>query len=87
MPNANSPSVVQRLGHRALTEWALGITAHQHFGFRMHFEWNGAFGNRCFERQFRSYNSLAYFCATLVSGAPEGLCSCTLVREVVYGYH
>ena len=38
------------------------------------------------ERCNRSYDSLAYFCTTLVNGTPEGLCCCTLVREV-YGYH
>jgi hypothetical protein len=86
MPNAYSPAIVQRLEHRALTGRVLGYPVHQHFGFRMHYDWNGAFGNRCFERRFRSYDSLAYFCTTLVNGTPEDLCCCTLVREV-YGYH
>ena len=81
VPIANSASIVQRLDHRALTGRALGITAHQHYGFRMHFEWNGAFGNRRFERRFSSYDSIAYFSTTLVNKAPEGLCSCILARE------
>ena len=87
MPNANSPSIVQRLSHRALTGRALGITAHQHYGYRMHFEWNGVFGNRCFERRFASCDTLAYFCTTLINWTPEDLCSCILVREGLYVYH
>ena len=87
MPNAYSPSVVQRLEHRAFTGRALDITVHQHFGFRMHYEWNGALGNWCFKRRFRSYDSLACVCTTLVIGTPESLCCCTLVREEVHGYH
>ena len=54
--------------------------------YRMHFEWNGAFGNLCFERRFRKYISLSYFSTTLLNGSPEGLCSCILIREEVYRY-
>ena len=86
MPNANATSIVQSLGHRALTGRALGITAHQHHGFRMHFEWNGAFGDGCFEHRFVSYDSLSYFCTMLLNGSPEDLCNCILVREGIYGY-
>ena len=81
MPNAQSPSIIQRLAHRAITGLALGITARQHFGFRMHFEWEGAFGVRCFDRRFPSYDSLSHFCVTWIKGTPEGLCTCTIVRE------
>ena len=44
MPNAYSPSIVQRREHRTLTGRVLGITVHQHFGFRKQYEWNGAIG-------------------------------------------
>ena len=53
----------------------------------MHFFWNGAFGNRCFERGFITYASLSDFYTTLVKGTPEGLCSCIMVREGCFGMH
>ena len=80
MPSAN---IVQRLNGRALTGRALGIVAHHHHGYRMHFEWEGAFGNRCSERRFPTYDSLSHFCATWVSGTPNRLCVCTIDREGV----
>ena len=86
MPNANSSSIIQRLNHRALTGRALSITAHQHHGYRMHYVWNGAFGNRCFERRLPSYDSFSHFCVTLLNRTPEGLCSCIMVREGFHGY-
>ena len=83
MPNAN---IVQHLNKWEVTGRALGITADQHHGFRLHFEWYGAFGNRCFQRRFPEYDSLSYFCTTLINGVPEDLCSCILVREGFYEY-
>ena len=38
---ANVSSIIQRLTHRAITGRALGITVHQHQGYRVHYEWNG----------------------------------------------
>ena len=52
----------------------------------MHFEWNGTFDNRCFERRSPEYDSLAYFFSTLLNGVPGGLCSCILVLEGFYEY-
>ena len=71
----NSTSIVQRLNHRAITGRALGITVHQQHGYRMHYGWNGAFGNRCFKRRFPSYHPLSHFCITMIIGAPVVLCS------------
>ena len=82
MPNGTS--IVQRLNQQAITGRSLGITANQHHGYRMHFEWEGAFGNRCFERRFPSYNSLLHFCVTWINGTPEGLCRSIIVREGIH---
>ena len=86
MPNAQSPSIVQCPIHRAITGRALGITVHQHHGYRVHYGWNGAFGNRCFERRFPSYNSLSHVCVTMINGAPVGLCCCIMILEGIHGY-
>ena len=37
-----SANIMQRLNRRALTGRALGIAVHQHHGYRMHFDWEGA---------------------------------------------
>ena len=63
--DARSPSIAQRLSHRVVTGRALGITVHQHYGYRLHYTWDGAFGNRCFKRRFPSYGTLCHFCITL----------------------
>ena len=69
--------------------WDIGrllyVIVHQHFVYRMHYVWNGAFGNRCFERLFMSYVSLSDFCTTTVTQTPDGLCSCIMVREGALG--
>ena len=78
---ATSPSIVQRPEHRALSGRNLGIMIHQHFGYRMHYTWDGSFGNRSFERRFKSYESVSDFCKTIVNGTPEGLCGCTIARD------
>ena len=67
-----------------LTGRSLGFMAHQHFGYRMHFDLEGAFGTRCLERRFPSYDSLSHFCVTWINGTPEGLCTCTIVREEIH---
>ena len=76
MPDVNASLIIRRHTHRAITGCALDITVHQHQGYRVHYEWNGAFGNRCFERRFPSYNSLSQFCITLINWTPGDLCSC-----------
>ena len=86
MPDANASSIIRRLQRRAVTGRGLGITVHQHYGYRVHYTWDGAFGNRCFERRFPSYGTLSHFCITLINGVPAGLCSCIFIRQGVYGY-
>ena len=73
MPDANASSIIRRLQHRAVTGRAFGITVHQHFGYRVHYTWDSAFGTRFFERRFLSYGTLPHFCITLKNGVPAGL--------------
>ena len=79
MHNANSSSIIQGISHWELSERALGITAHQHQRYRMHSEWNGAFGNWCFERRLPADDSLSHFCVALINGTPEVFCNCIMV--------
>ena len=74
-------NIVQRLGHRALTGRGLGITVHQHYGYRMHYELGGAFGSRPFERRFPTYETCSQHCVDIVRSFPEVLCNCVLMRE------
>ena len=76
-----APNIVQRLGHRALTGRGLGITVHQHYGYRMHFQLGGAFGSHTFERRFPTYETCRELCVDIARGLLEGLCNCVLQRE------
>ena len=80
------PSIVDRLAARSITARSLQIRVHQHFGYRIHFEWNGgSSGNvssRFMERRFMMHSDTQTFCIQLCKKGLEGLCSC------VYGnYH
>jgi hypothetical protein len=79
---ATAASIVQRLDQRSISGCKLGAWAHQHYGYRMHYTWNGAFGNRCFEHRFKLYRVVLDFCTTAVNSTPDGLASCMLVRDV-----
>ena len=81
LPGGRSMNIVQRLGHRALTGRGLGVTIHQHYGYRIHFELRGEFGSRSFERRFCCNRTCERFCISIIRGYPEGLCVCMLVRE------
>ena len=81
LAGGTSLNIVQRLAHRALTGRGLGIAVHQHYGCRVHFEVRGEFGSRSFEWRFRCNRSCDRFCISVISGYPEGLCVCMLVRE------
>ena len=81
LPGGRSMNIVQRLSHRALTGRGLGITVHQHYGYRIHFELRGEFGSRSFERRFCCNRTCDRFCISIIRGYPEGLCVCMLVRE------
>ena len=76
LPGGQSMNIVQRLGHRALTGRGLGVTIHQHYGYRIHFELRGKFGSRSFERQFCCNRTCDRFCISILRGYPEGLCVC-----------
>ena len=78
MPSAN---IVHRLNRWALTGRALDIGVHHHYGYRMQFEWEGAFGERCFERRFPTLDYLSHFSDTWVSGTHNRQCLCTIDRE------
>ena len=54
---------------------------HQHYGYRVHFELKGEFGNRSFDMRFPSYRSCYCFCVSIVQTCPEGLCECMVMRE------
>jgi hypothetical protein len=79
MSTANS--IVQRLTRREHSGSNLGVLLHQHYGYRMHYTCNRAFGNRSFERRFRSYDSVLDFWTSVIAGTPEGLCACITGRE------
>jgi hypothetical protein len=78
---ARAASIIQRLEQRFISARSLGVWAHQHYGYRLYYTWNGAFGNRSLERRFKSYRIILDFCTTAVNGIPEGLASCMLVRD------
>jgi hypothetical protein len=40
------PSIVDRLAARSVTGQSLQIHVHQHFGYRLHLEWNGGSNSR-----------------------------------------
>jgi hypothetical protein len=79
------PSIVDRLAARLVNGQSLQIHVHQHFGYRLHLEWNG--GSNCREtyrfmkRRFLMNCDAQTFCLELCKFG-LGLCAC------VYGnYH
>ena len=81
LPGGRSMNIVQRLVHRALTGRWLGVTIHQHYGYRIHFELRGEFGSRSFERRFCYNRTCERFCISIIRGYPEEICVCILVQE------
>jgi hypothetical protein len=82
-----STSIVQRLTQREHSGCNLRVLVHQHYGYRMHYTWDGAFGNRSIERRFRSHDAVLDFCTTVSIGTFEGLCSCISTREGFFNGH
>jgi hypothetical protein len=78
---SSATSIVQRLTQREHSGNNLGVFVHQHYGYRMHCMWNGAFGNRSFERRFGSYDSVQAFCTSVTTRTLEGMCKCIAGRE------
>jgi hypothetical protein len=74
-------SFVQRLALREVSGQSLHLSVHQHFGFRMHSEWSGTFGNRSIERLFRTYETVRTFCAFINTLTLEGVCTCITHRD------
>jgi hypothetical protein len=81
---SSATSIVQRLTQREFSGHSLGVLVYQHFGFRMHCEWNGAFGNRSFERRFRTYKSVLAFCARINTSTLEGTCTCITHQDTFF---
>jgi hypothetical protein len=78
---ASAVSIVQMLTRREQSSSNFGILLHQDYGYRKYYTWNGGFGNRSFERRFRSYNYVMAFFTSITSGTLEGMCSCITCRE------
>ena len=84
LAGGKSMNTVQRLGHRALTGRGQGITMHQHYGYRVHFELRDEFGSRSFVRRFGGYQSSNRFCISVIRGYPEELCMLVLEGIIFY---
>jgi len=70
-------SVVQRLVDRSVSGRGLDVRVHQHFGWRLHLEWQTEDGRRhCCERFFTSFRAVDKFCAELTRAGAEGVCAC-----------
>jgi hypothetical protein len=81
---SSATSIVQRLTMREHSGQSLDVLVHQHFGFRMYCEWNGAFGNRSFERRFRTYKSVLAFCTRINTSTLEGACTCITRQDTFF---
>jgi hypothetical protein len=73
-------SIVQ-LTQREHSGNILAVSVHQHFGYGMHYMWNGSFGSRNFERRLCSYNSVQELCKDIFTPTLEGSCVCISVRD------
>jgi len=77
-------SIVQRLATRSVSGRGLGVRVHQHFGFRLHLEWQAEGGRRhCCERFFTYFEDVDSVCQELTRGNAEGLCTC--VTQSLFG--
>jgi len=78
--SSQRPSIVDRLAARSVTALSLQILVHQHFGYRVHLEWNGGnssrVSSRFMERRFFMHYDAQTFCIELRRKGLEGLCSC-----------
>jgi len=78
--SSQRPSIVDRLAARSVTALSLQLLAHQHFGYRIHLEWNGCSSSRVssrfVERRFFMHFDAQTFCIELCSKGLEGLCAC-----------
>jgi hypothetical protein len=77
---SSAGSVVQRLALREVSGQRLGLRVHQHYGFRMCYEWRGTFGTRSFSRRFRSYDAVVDFCISIVMSPLQGMANCIFTR-------
>jgi len=83
--SSHRPSIVDRLAARSVTSQSLQILVHQHFGYRIHLEWNGGssskVSSRFMERRSLMHSDAQTFCIELCKKGLEGLSSC------VYGHY
>jgi hypothetical protein len=82
---SSAVSFVQRLAVREVSGQSMRLSVHQHFGFRMHCEWNGTFGTRSFERRFKECKGVLAFCTAINTHTLEGVSSC-ITRHDTDGY-
>jgi hypothetical protein len=68
-------SIVQWLTQSEQFGNSLDVSVHQHFGYKMQYMWNGAFGNRRFERRFGSYKTVQALFTDIVTRTLEGTCN------------
>jgi hypothetical protein len=78
---SSAVSIVRRLTQREHSGRNLAVLVHQHFGYQVHYTWECTFGNRSFERRFRSHEAVLAFCSTVETGTLEGLCSCAILQR------
>jgi len=70
-------SIVQRLSTRSIAGRELGVNVHQHYGWRLHLEWQTENGrSHCFERFFTFFEDVDLVCRELMRGGATGLSDC-----------
>ena len=78
--SSQRPTILDRLAARSVTAQSLQILVHQHFGYRIHFEWNGGrsdnVSSRFMERRFLMGSDTQTFCIEFCKKGLEGLCTC-----------
>jgi len=78
--SSQRPSIVDPLAARLVTAQRLQILVHQHYDYRINFEWNGgnsgSVSSRFMERRFFMYSDTQTFCIELCRKGLEGLCTC-----------
>jgi hypothetical protein len=81
---SSASNFVQRQALREVSGQSMHLILHQHFGFRMHCEWNGAFGTRIFESHFKGRRGVSAFCAAINAHTLEGVSSCIMRHDTLF---
>jgi len=70
-------SIVRRLATRSITGRGPNVGVHQHYGWRLHLEWETENEQRgCLERSFTSFEDVDRVCQELMRGGATGLSDC-----------